>query len=279
MTIRNALEEGIKKLNSANILEAKLDTEYLLCYVLDCQRIDLILDARKEMTKEQYETYVSLIQRRCEHVPLQYILGEQNFMGYSFYVKPGVLIPRQDTEILVEQAVKRIKIMRQKQPRILDLCCGSGCIGLSIKKLYPDIQLTLVDLSDSAIEVTNRNRERLEVDAEILQSDLFTNVSEKYHMIVSNPPYIRTKDIETLMPEVKEYEPFMALDGLEDGLHFYRKIIEKARSYLYEQGEILFEIGFDQAEDVRKIFVANQFSNCKVYQDLAGLDRVVTARI
>lgn len=279
MTIRNALEEGIKKLNSANILEAKLDTEYLLCYVLCCQRIDLILDARKEMTKEQYEAYVTFLQRRCEHEPLQYILGEQDFMGYSFYVKPGVLIPRQDTEILVEQAVNRIKTLRQEQPRILDLCCGSGCIGLSIKKLCPDIQLTLVDLSDSAIEVTNRNRERLEVDAEIIQSDLFMNVSGKYHMIVSNPPYIRTKDIETLMPEVKEYEPFMALDGLEDGLHFYREIIEKARTYLYEQGEILFEIGFDQAEDVRKIFVANQFSNCKVYQDLAGLDRIVTAGV
>lgn len=283
LTLTQLYRDGAKRLEEAGIGDAVLDAWYLLEYVTGISKAMYYADPDREILAEDAKQYETYIDERSKHIPLQHITGEQEFMGYPFYVNEHVLIPRQDTEILVEEAMKMIR----PGMKILDMCTGSGCILLSILKMgreryyISDLKGTGVDISKEALLVAERNREHLNVDAALIQSNLFENISEndRYDMIVSNPPYIQTSVIEELEEEVRLHDPYIALDGKEDGLFFYRKIIENAEKYLKPQGCLLFEIGYDQAEPVGKLMEKAGFGQIIVKKDLAGLDRVVSGRL
>jgi len=220
---------------------------------------------------EQVAEYESVLNKRAEHVPLQYITGEQEFMGIPFHVNDAVLIPRQDTETLVEEALKVIR----PGMKVLDMCTGSGCILISILKNVVDVTGFGYDISKQAINVAKENAKLNNVNATFERSDLFDDVSDTFDVIVSNPPYIPTDVIGGLMPEVAVYEPMQALDGKEDGLHFYRRIVADASKYLNPEGKLLFEIGHDQGESVSSLMKEAGYKDVRVVKDLAGNDRVV----
>ena len=279
MRYREALEEGTAALEKAQIDTARLDAWYLLEHVCHITRQYYYLHDGESLKDEEQQEYELAIRKRAERVPLQYITGEQEFMGMTFKVNPSVLIPRQDTEILVEEILKLCK----PEDRVLDLCTGSGCILLSIVKLAAELKGcreitgTGVDLSEKALKIAQENRRNLglEQTTALLQSDLFERVNGTYDMIVSNPPYIASEVIATLSEEVKDHEPMMALDGGTDGLDFYRIMIEKSPAYLAPKGMLFFEIGYDQGASVSQL-MEKDFENIHVIQDLAGLDRVVS---
>lgn len=265
---------GTEKLKAAQIEEAALDARLLLEDACGTDRNYLLSHGDEPVTEGQYQCYVNYIEKRSHHVPLQHILGYQEFMGLRFKVTPDVLIPRQDTEILVEEVMRNL----HDGMHILDMCTGSGCILLSLLKYSNDCVGAGVDLSSKALLVAEENARALLLEAEFIKGDLFENVSGKYEIIVSNPPYIPSKVIPTLMEEVKDYDPLMALDGKEDGLYFYREIIRQAGEYLYPGGMLFFEIGCEQAADVSKYMKEAGFREVTVCQDLSGLDRVVSGR-
>lgn len=270
MTLRELLTDGRKSLQEAQIGEWDLDAWYLLEHVTGVRRADYLLCPEREVTDGQAERYRELIRKRGTHVPLQHLTGSQEFMGLPFFVNEDVLIPRQDTEILVEEALKYIR----PGMRILDMCTGSGCILLSILKLAPGVSGVGVDISEPALHVAERNRENLGVQAELLRSDLFGQVQGTYDCILSNPPYIPSGVVDTLMEEVRDHEPRQALDGREDGLYYYRKITELGPAYLSPGGMLFFEIGYDQADAVSGL-MEEAFEQIRVIKDLAGIDRVV----
>lgn len=271
MKYKQAYEFGVTKLQEHQILEANLDARILLEWICKTDRNALLAHGDREITSEQEEKYKEAIERRASHIPLQHITNEQEFMGLPFYVNENVLIPRQDTEILVEEAMLQI----HDGMSILDICTGSGCILLSLLKYKNDCTGVGVDISEEALEVAKENAKRLEVQVEFLQSDLLENVTGKFDVVVSNPPYIRSDVIETLMEEVKEHEPYIALDGKEDGLYFYRRITEEVKKVLHSGGSLLFEIGYDQGKEVEELMKTAGFQEVKIVQDYAGLDRVV----
>ncbi len=271
-TIQELLNIGKEKLESTGNEYAKYERKVLLEEVLGCNYMFMLMNPDEQVSPEKETEYLRLIEERCKHYPLQYLLGYAHFMDYTFAVNENVLIPRNDTEILVETASE---ILGEKAYKVLDLCCGSGCIGISLKLYHKDIDLTLSDVSKDALEVTKQNLERHEVQAKVVCKSLFAGVTEKMNMIVSNPPYIESRVIETLMPEVKEHEPMLALDGGEDGLDFYNQIIEEAPSHLHDGGWLLFEIGHNQGEAVSKKMIELGFRDVQVKKDYAGLDRVV----
>ena len=262
---------GKDRLTEAKIPEAELDARLLLEEVCGTDRNDLLVHGDKEIPPEQCDRYVEYIQRRQKREPLQQITGYQEFMGLRFKVTPDVLIPRQDTEILVEEVMRYL----HDGMHILDMCTGSGCILLSLLKYSNDCEGTGCDISEKALKVAEENAEMLSLNASFVQSNLFENISGKYEFIVSNPPYIPTGVIPTLMEEVRDHEPVSALDGREDGLYFYREIVEKAGEYLYPGGMLFFEIGYDQAEKVSSLMRQAGYQEVTVCKDLAGLDRVV----
>ena len=262
---------GKDRLTEAKIPEAELDARLLLEEVCGTDRNDLLVHGDKEVPPEQCDRYVEYIQRRQKREPLQQITGYQEFMGLRFKVTPDVLIPRQDTEILVEEVMRYL----HDGMHILDMCTGSGCILLSLLKYSNDCEGTGCDISEKALKVAEENAEMLSLNASFVQSNLFENISGKYEFIVSNPPYIPTGVIPTLMEEVRDHEPVSALDGREDGLYFYREIVEKAGEYLYPGGMLFFEIGYDQAEKVSSLMREAGYQEVTVCKDLAGLDRVV----
>lgn len=262
---------GKDRLTEAKIPEAELDARLLLEEVCGTDRNDLLVHGDKEIPPEQCDRYVEYIQRRQKREPLQQITGYQEFMGLRFKVTPDVLIPRQDTEILVEEVMRYL----HDGMHILDMCTGSGCILLSLLKYSNDCEGTGCDISEPALKVAEENAKELSLNASFVQSNLFENISGKYEFIVSNPPYIPTGVIPTLMEEVRDHEPVSALDGREDGLYFYRKIVEKAGEYLYPGGMLFFEIGYDQAEKVSSLMQEAGYQEVTVCKDLAGLDRVV----
>lgn len=270
MTIEALLQDGIQKLRQAEVMDAELDAMYLLEDIFHIKRVDYLLNRQMEVTAKQQEAYMHNIDIRATHVPLQHILGTQEFMGLDFFVNEHVLIPRQDTEVLVEETMKYAK-----GKRVLDVCTGSGCIILSLCKLCDLKEAVGVDLSTEALKVANQNKENLGCDVTFVESDLFSNVEGTFDVIVSNPPYIASDVIEGLMLEVKEHEPRMALDGGVTGLDFYEKIIEQSGNYLADQGHLLFEIGYDQGKAVKEMMEQSGFKDCRVLKDLAGLDRVV----
>ena len=271
MTLREAWNFGKKRLTAAEVPDADLDAWYLLEWCTGVSRSHYLAYPDEIISHDQEEQYRASLVKRERRIPLQQITGEQEFMGLSFYVNEHVLIPRQDTEILVEETARFLKDGMQ----LLDLCTGSGCILLSLLHLKPGVEGTGVDLSPEALKVAEKNRERLGAKAALIQSDLFDKIEGAFDVIVSNPPYIKRAEIETLMDEVRLHEPYMALDGHEDGLYFYRKIAEEAPKYLRAGGGLFLEIGCDQGACVAELLRQQGFADVKVVKDLAGLDRVV----
>lgn len=321
MTIREAYTEGMKTLLHKGILEADLDAWYLLEHVTGISRALYFSDSGRAMDAGREARYFDLIEKRGRRIPLQHLTGVQEFMGFPFLVNEHVLIPRQDTEILVEEALAVLKANRGTAA-LLDMCTGSGCILLSILKLMheeygyvigrseerpaeqtdvflpPDrgcedsgreatadpsdrkavnfIYGTGADLSEKALETAGKNAENLGTEAVFYQSDLFEKIDGRFSMIVSNPPYIRTGEIETLQEEVRAHDPRMALDGGADGLDFYRRIIRESPAHLLPKGSLLLEIGCGQAREVAGLMSEAGFQRISVKKDLAGLDRVVS---
>ena len=273
-TYKEVLEDGIQLLETAAIEEARLDAWLLLEYTADITRawyyahMDDRLDAK---TEERYRT---LCTKRAQHIPLQHITGRAYFMGYEFCVDERVLVPRQDTEVLVEEAISRMRNL--EKPQILDMCTGSGCVLISILKNVHGTGGYGYDISKQAINVAKENAKLNDVPAIFERSNLFEDVAdETFDVIVSNPPYIRSDEIPFLMPEVSEFEPHEALDGKEDGLFFYRKIIQESPDYLTDGGYLLFEIGYDQGWAVSSMMKEAGFEDVCVKKDLARNDRVV----
>ena len=279
LTLKQLYKVGTVKLAEEGIEEFSLDAWYLLEYVTGVSKAMYFAEPERAVSEENADRYIDCIRQRAAHIPLQHITGEQEFMGYPFYVNEYVLIPRQDTETLVEEA---IQVMRPKM-KILDMCTGSGCVVLSILKMcrekyyMTELQGIGADVSEEALKVARENGRRLEVPVTWIQSDLFAKIpeEEKYDVIVSNPPYIETAVIDTLQEEVRLHDPYIALDGKEDGLYFYRRIISEAGKYLKPQGKLMFEIGCDQAEAVEELMKNAGYEQITVKKDLAGLDRVV----
>lgn len=275
MTYREALNLGEKVLSLANIEDRRNDAWLLLSMVCKMDRSFYYLHMEEDLPEEQLREYEIALKKRAEHVPLQYIVGETEFMGLKFKVNSNVLIPRQDTETLVEEALKVVK----QGMRILDLCTGSGCIIISILHNATDVEGYAIDISKQALNVAKENAKLNDVSVMFERSDLFDNVTGTFDIIVSNPPYIRTEEIVKLMPEVQTFEPMEALDGKEDGLYFYREIVAKCKDYLNPDGRILFEIGYDQGEDVSALLREAGFKDVQVIKDLAQNDRVVTGML
>lgn len=282
MTYREALDYGKRYLENRHIAEYELDAWLLMEHVTGITKALYFVRDREKMQPDEEEQYLDALEKRGKHIPLQHITGVQEFMGYRFFVNPYVLIPRQDTEILVEEADRlcRKREAEGKPVHFLDLCTGSGCILLSLLKMERQGTRTGVgsDISKEALCTAKKNRSALGISmerAKLLESNLFEQIDGAFQIIVSNPPYIRTKEIEKLETDVKVYDPFLALDGKEDGLYFYREITKHAGSYLDKGGYLLMEIGFDQGKEVAKLMRQAGFSDVYIKKDLAGLDRVV----
>lgn len=270
--IDDLLRLGTDILSKAAVDNSEYDARILLEAVLKVDRSYIIINKDQEVNKAVEAAYMTFIKERASRYPLQYILGYVEFYGYNFLVKEGVLIPRQDTEIIVEEVIAHTNT----EDRVLDMCTGSGCIGITIAK-ETGVKVDLVDISDAAIEVATDNNKALAANCHIIKSDLFDDINGIYDIIVSNPPYIRSEVIPTLMEEVKDYEPILALDGYEDGLYFYRRIIEESTMHLTADGYIFFEIGCDQGEEVKDILKNAEYIDITVVKDLAGLDRLIYA--
>ncbi len=271
---KEVFEEGKKHLLGKKIEDWEIDAWYLFSHVFDMTRAQYFMDYDKLSSQSQYRQYIDLIKTRANHVPLQEILGYTEFMGLKIKVNEHVLIPRQETEILVEEA---LKLCEGKD--VLDLCTGSGCIIISLMK-HGNINRGMgTDISTEALKVARENAKINQVDIKFLQSDLFDNIEDKFDIVVSNPPYIPRDDIENLSKEVKDHDPLLALDGKEDGLYFYKMIAKDIKKYIRSNGYLLFEIGYNQADDVVSILKTEGISNIKVIKDLTGFDRVIIARI
>lgn len=281
MTYGELYKYGELALEAAGVAEASLDARLLLEYICHTDRNELIVHADRRRSSLEEQFYRTVIEKRAERVPLQYIIGEQEFMGLRFKVNEHTLIPRQDTEILVEEALHRLS----DGMRILDMCTGSGCILLSLLRYSNECEGVGIDISGEALMVARENAEQLHLEASFLEGDLFAPladfVSDKttdrlFDMIVSNPPYIETAVISTLMPEVRGHEPTKALDGGGDGLHFYKEIVVQAPMYMRKGAHLLFEIGCGQGEAVMSLMRAAGFEQVGIFKDYAGMDRVVS---
>lgn len=272
MTYRKLYEMGKEKLTEAGIEEAALDARHLLEFVCHTTRNDLLVHGDRAVEEDKSEDYLGLIAKRSERIPLQHLTGVQEFMGLEFLVNEHVLIPRQDTEVLVEEVMRNL----HDGFRILDMCTGSGCILLSLLHYSNGCSGVGADISEEALGVARENAQKLqETESAFIQGDLFENVEGKFEIIVSNPPYIRTEVIGTLMEEVRLHEPLAALDGSADGLYFYRRIITESRDYLCGGGQLFLEIGYDQREDVCRLMEEAGYKDVTAIRDYAGLDRVV----
>lgn len=272
-TYASALRYGKKYLADRQIENSGGDAWYLMEYVWGIDRNYYFLHSDDIIEQKDEERYRDLLQKRGSHIPLQHLTGTCDFMGLTFQVNDQVLIPRQDTETLVESALSRLK----EGDRALDLCTGSGCIILSLEKLGPGIRGLGADISAAALAVAKRNRDSLGLESDFCISDLFEGIEGVFDMIVSNPPYIASGKIPGLMEEVRGFEPLLALDGGTDGLDFYRRIIKDARDFLKPGGWLGLEIGYDQREAVEELLRRQGFIKTETLQDLAGLDRTVWA--
>lgn len=316
MTLHGLLTEGTQKLDRAGVLEAKLDARRLLLEAFQTDMAHFLMNQMQQLpgdqaTEQAVADYRAMIDRRCKRIPIQYILGHQEFMGLTFRVNGHVLIPRQDTETLVEQVLAEQMGKRQdwQEKRILDLCTGSGCIAISLMAKGGFFNVTAADLSENALQAAKENAEDLLEDTEIVaenwgeevvgrgtlgekenagrshrklrlcKGDLFQALEpgDKFDILVSNPPYIPTSVIGELQPEVRDYEPVLALDGCSDGKEFYRRIAGEAKNWLNPGAAVYLEIGYDQGEGVCQLFRQNDFKNIRVVKDLPGLDRVIRA--
>ncbi len=281
-TIGELLIDGNKILKEANIDTYILDVQLLLGKVLGKDKLYLITNKEEEVSKIKEKEFYKLINQRKDKMPIKYILKSAEFMGLEFQVEEGVLIPRGDTEILVEETLKFIK--NERRYDICDLCCGSGAIGISIAYLKENTNVDLIDYYEIPEKVTKKNIRKHNLDSRtnFIKSDLLKepiSMNKKYDILVSNPPYIKDEVIETLMDDVKKYEPHTALSGGEDGLYFYKKIIDDSNKILKDNGVLAFEIGHDQGKEVSDLMVEKGYKNIRVIKDLAGHDRVVIGEI
>ncbi len=282
MTLRALIKYGEETLQDAGIAEADSDAKILAMFVFNLDYTGILMKGSEEVIQEDEETYKNAVTLRSTHYPCQYIVGTQDFMGYTFKVAEEVLIPRPETELLVETALEYTGGL--EGCRALDMCCGTGCIGISymLKRKesgYEDDRVVLVDISPNAISLSEENMFNLGAKCDIIESDLFSRVDrESFDIIMSNPPYISTGDIEDIMEDVREYEPRLALDGMEDGLYFYKSIVNSLKDYLTPEGIVIFEIGYNQYQDIRNILNDAGFYDVSVKKDYAGLDRIVIAR-
>ena len=270
MNIKKALQMANIKLNEKNISEPIIKSRILLSDILKVRKEDLIIKEQTELTECEEKIFFASIEKLCDNIPLQYITGKQEFMGNTFIVNENVLIPRQDTEVLVEETIKNA------ESSILELCTGSGIIAISIAKMCINTQITATDISEKALEVAKENARKLGVNIRFIQSDLFKNVHGKYDLIVSNPPYIETETIQKLEMQVQK-EPFIALNGGKDGLHFYREIVKDAYKYLNKNGKLCLEIGYNQKNNVIQI-LKEKYSEIRCIKDLSGNDRVIICK-
>ena len=274
MEIKEALIEGRKYLKDLEYTDPIYETRRILSFLLNKDLSYLVAHDSELLDSTVEERYFEILDKRKNGMPIQYILGEEDFYGRSFKILEGVLIPRQDTEISVETLLKIIKNI--KINNMLEIGCGTGIVSISVD-LETKIDVTAVDISKRAIENSIINKEKLGSGIKIIKSDLFSNIKESFDLIYSNPPYIKSDEIEKLQVEVRKHEPRLALDGGEDGLHFYRKIIEKAPKYLNDRGYLVFEIGHDEAKDICAL-MEDKF-DVEVIKDLSKLDRVVVGQL
>ena len=271
-TVGEALREAAERLSAAGVPDPRLDGEYLLADALHVHRLSLLLDKGRALTAEQAAAFDAMISRRETREPLQYILGEQSFMGFPFKTDPRALIPRNDTEALCEEALRRI----HPGDAVLDLCTGTGAIAIAIQKLCPGALVTATDVSPDALALALENARALDADVGFVQGDLFAPVAGlRFHVIVSNPPYVPESLRGRLQAEV-EKEPALALFGGPDGLGFYRRIAQEAPEYLHPQGRLILEIGDGQGDAVSAL-LTDAFDHIVILNDLSGLPRVVSA--
>ncbi len=281
MQLKELIKYGEKTLESAGIEGYANDAKVLAMFIFDLDYTGIFMKSNDEVSLEDEEAYKDVINIRSTHYPCQYIVGSQDFMGYTFKCAEGVLIPRPETEILVETALELTE--GYKNIKALDMCCGTGCIGISynLKRIeagHDKDFVQLADISREAIELCEENVFNLGAKCDIVRTDLFEKIEDSFDIIMSNPPYIPTSDIDEIMEDVREYEPRLALDGMEDGLYFYDNIIRRTDRYLRQDGILIFEIGYNQYQDIRELLINKGFTDVSVKKDYAGLDRVVIAR-
>lgn len=275
MTYQEANQKGKIILTEHGITDAAVDAWLLMEFVTGMSRTRFFVDGIFQMQPNEEERYFQLIEKRTGRIPLQHLTGVQEFMGLEFMVNEHVLVPRQDTELLVLEAERQLRKSLNDSAEVLDMCTGSGCIAVSLKARNPQIQCTAADLSEKALEVAEKNAEKMQSEITFIHTDMFTDVTGKFDMIVSNPPYIPTKVIEGLEAEVRLHDPFSALDGKEDGLYFYRILAKESPHFLKKGGWLYMEIGHDQSVAVEALLKDAGFEKIRTEKDLAGLDRVV----
>ena len=276
MKIKEALIEGRDFLKNLEYTDPIYETRKILGEILEKDLSYLVSHDNEELPASVERKYFDILKKRKEGLPLQYILGREDFYGRTFTVLEGVLIPRQDTEISVEVILKILKENNIKN--LLEIGCGSGIVSITLDlETKEQVDITAVDISPQAIKNTKINKNYLKSNIKILESDLFEEINEKFDIIYSNPPYIKSNEIENLQVEVRDHEPRLALDGWSDGLYFYRKIIKDAPIFLNSHGYLVFEIGYDEAEDISSIMREN--FDLEIYKDLNNLDRVVVGRL
>ena len=274
-SLKGLLADGAKMLTQAGIDEAELDARYILEYITGLNSAQYFIHSEDIIEKDKAEEFFRLIERRSKRIPLSYVIGTRDFFGLTFKVNENVLIPEQETELLVEEVIKH-----SEGKSVLDMCTGSGCIAISIALFGKPSKVAASDISEKALEVARENAKSLKAgEISFIQGDMFENVTDKFDIIVSNPPYIETGEIDELMPEVRDYIPRLALDGDIDGLKFYRIISKEAVKKLNKNGRIFYEIGYNQSRAVASILFENGFTDITVIKDYSGLDRIVMAKL
>ena len=274
-SLKGLLADGAKMLTQAGIDEAELDAGYILEYITGLNSAQYFIHSEDIIEKNKAEEFFRLIERRSKRIPLSYVIGTRDFFGLTFKVDENVLIPEQETELLVEEVIKH-----SEGKSVLDMCTGSGCIAISIALFGKPSKVAASDISEKALEVARENAKSLKAgEISFIQGDMFENVTDKLDIIVSNPPYIETGEIDELMPEVRDYIPRLALDGDIDGLKFYRIISKEAVKKLNKNGRIFYEIGYNQSRAVASILLENGFTDVKIMKDYSGLDRIVMAKL
>ena len=274
-SLKGLLTDGTKMLTQAGIDEAELDAGYILEYITGLNSAQYFIHSEDIIEKNKAEEFFRLIERRSKRIPLSYVIGTRDFFGLTFKVDENVLIPEQETELLVEEVIKY-----SEGKSVLDMCTGSGCIAISIALFGKPSKVAASDISEKALEVARENAKSLKSgEISFIQGDMFENVTDKFDIIVSNPPYIETGEIDELMPEVRDYIPRLALDGDIDGLKFYRIISKEAVKKLNKNGRIFYEIGYNQSRAVASILLENGFTDVKIMKDYSGLDRLVMAKL
>ena len=273
MNWRELLKAGKERLIRAEIEDADCDAWILLEYISGLDRARFFLYEQEKVPTDVITKYTEMLEQRSCHIPVQHLTGSQEFMGLEFMVTPDVLIPRQDTELLVETVLPYVKGKNG-----LDVCTGSGCIAISLALLGQTLATDAVDISEKALKVAKINAGRLHAPVDFYQGDLLEDIKGTYDVIVSNPPYIASGELQKLMPEVHDHEPELALDGGTDGLDYYPRLLQEVTKHLAPGGIFAVEIGYDQGVAVREMFRRNHFEDVKCHQDLCGKDRVIIGR-